>query len=172
MSIEDVSDPVLRRAINGSINLMENVNRGTVAEVLVARALNGTVTQAWGDWDVELPNGTHIEVKSTGSVQSWPQRTASTPKWTIGKTQGWVLTDGQYNVVETEERRSDYYVLAAHSGLRPDDVTEWRFYVVATAMINDRLGDQQTISEPSLASQLNLTPISYTDLCDTRLTRP
>lgn len=171
MSIEDVADPELRRAISGSINLMENVNRGTVAEVIVAAALNGAATDTWGDWDVELPNGTRIEVKSTGSVQSWPQKTASPPKWSIGKTQGWVLTDGQYEVVETAERRSDYYVLAAHSGVRPDDMTEWRFYVIPTPLIDGRLGDQQTISETSLVRQFDIGPISHAELCNTRLTR-
>lgn len=172
MSIEDDTDIELRRAIGASINLMEYVNRGTVAEAIVALALGGRVTEAWGDWDVELPDRTRLEVKSTGSVQSWPQNAASPPRWSIGKTQGWVLTDDQYEVVATEERCSDYYVLAVHTGLRPDDMTEWRFYVIPTAVVDARLGDQKTISEASLVTKLDVSAMNYAELCTTRLTRP
>ena len=94
VSLQDIEDAELRREIASAINLMDNTNRGTVAEVLVASALGGAVTDTWGDWDITLDNGTRVEVKATGLIQAWPQTRPPTPSWGVGRSEGWVLTDG------------------------------------------------------------------------------
>lgn len=165
LSLNDVADDELRTRLSDTFNLMENTSRGTVGEVLVAMALNGEVTDDWSDWDVELPDGTKVEVKTTGYVQAWPQRRASVAAWNVRKTQGWVLIDGTYVIDEREERRSDLYVFALHDGVRPDDFEEWRFYVVPTDRINVELGDQKTVSESSLIHRLGISALTYSGLC-------
>ncbi len=49
LSLKDVDDEAIRDGISAAIDLMDNTVRGTVAEVLVAMALDGTVTDGWGD---------------------------------------------------------------------------------------------------------------------------
>ena len=46
LNLTDVQDDQLRSGISASINLMENINRGTVAEVIVAMALGDRGTDA------------------------------------------------------------------------------------------------------------------------------
>ena len=155
-----------------AINLMENTNRGIVAEVLVAMAFEGEVTDGWGDWDVTLHDGTRVEVKTTGPIQAWPQEKPSSPVWGVARSKGWVLTDGVYVVDPTLERRSDLYVFGLHTGTRPDDVAEWRFYVVWTEDIDRELDDQKSISESSLVSRFSSTALTYKELVRFDATRP
>lgn len=169
LNLGDVSDDQVRKGIGDSINLMENINRGTVAEVIVAMALGGRVTEAWGDWDVELDDGTRIEVKSTGLVQAWPQRKPSSVTWQIHRTQGWDLGEDGYTKNPLFERRSDFYVLAMHNGIRPDVTDEWRFFVIATDAINEVLGDQKSITERSVRRTFGIEPINYEELAQLRL---
>jgi hypothetical protein len=164
LNLGDVSDDEIRTGIGAAIDLMENINRGTVAEVIVATALGGRVTEPWGDWDVELDDKTRVEVKSTGLVQAWPQRKPSTVTWQIHKTQGWELGDDGYTKNEKLERRSDFYVLAMHDGIRPDMTDEWMFYVISTRDINEVLGNQKNITEGSVRRRFDIEPISYEEL--------
>jgi hypothetical protein len=64
----------------GFSDLRSNVVRGVFAEFIVARAVGAgqAVRAAWDDYDVEAPDGTRIEVKSSGYLQSWAQLRHST----------------------------------------------------------------------------------------------
>jgi hypothetical protein len=172
VSLQDIEDAELRRKISSAINLMDNTNRGTVAEVLVASALGGVVTDTWGDWDVTLDGGIRVEVKATGLVQAWPQTRPSTPSWGVGRSEGWVLVDGFYEIDPILERRSDFYVFGVHDGVRPDRSSEWRFYVVATQSIDDLLSDQKSITESSLVDRFGVEPMTFSDLSQEGLSRP
>jgi hypothetical protein len=50
----------------------------------------------WDPWDVSLPSGVKIEVKTTGVVQSWPQLRSSVLTWGIAATTGWLFSNGAY----------------------------------------------------------------------------
>ena len=67
----------VRDALPQSINLMDNNNRGLVAEVVVAHLIGAQIVGGgYGDWDLDF-RGLRIEVKSSGEIQSWPQSTPS-----------------------------------------------------------------------------------------------
>ena len=52
---------------------MNNV-RGYLAEFLVAQAVGSKAARVeWDDYDVLAPDGTRIEVKSSGLLQAWEQ---------------------------------------------------------------------------------------------------
>ena len=66
-------------------NLLDNIERGFLAEFLVAKSLDlvGETRREWGAFDLKLPDanrgeGTKIEVKSSAYLQSWPQEKDST----------------------------------------------------------------------------------------------
>jgi hypothetical protein len=131
-------------------NLADNVTRGVLAEFLVAHALGLTETPrgAWDAFDLRLPDGPTIEVKSSAFIQSWAQRSPSKPSFSIAPTQAWDGETGRY-AAETK-RQADVYVFAllAHTDrntLRPLDLAQWEFYVVATVRLNERCGTQRRI---------------------------
>jgi hypothetical protein len=91
-----VEDVAIHQRIAAAINLMDNTTRGLVGEVLVAHALGGCLMAPWDPWDVSLPSGVKIEVKTTGVVQSWPQLRSSVLTWGIAATTGWLFSNGAY----------------------------------------------------------------------------
>lgn len=56
-------------------NLLNNTLRGTIAEFIVAKAVNATNTirVEWDAYDLITPEGLKIEVKSAAYLQSWQQ---------------------------------------------------------------------------------------------------
>ena len=84
-------------------DLLSNVERGVLAEFLVASALGltGEPREEWGAFDVEVPGGGTIEVKSAAYIQSWEQRDYSRISFDIAKrTTALEPKDGQVHTTE------------------------------------------------------------------------
>ncbi len=108
-------------------DLRMNNARGYVAEFLVARALGSQapIRVEWGAHDVTAADGTRVEVKSSGYLQSWGQRKLSVPRF--GLT-GAKLADPMGRV--------DAWVFALHSCREherydPLAVEQWRFWAAS-----------------------------------------
>lgn len=154
-----------------SSDLLGNALRGLVAEFLVATAIGATddVRQEWDAYDLLLPNGTRIEVKSAAYLQSWAQEHFSTIGFDIAPKRGW---DARENVVaDTASRMADIYVfcLLHHRDKQtvdPLNIGQWTFYVLPTNVLNEHLGAQKKIS---LKPLLKLEPevVSFDDLAAT-----
>lgn len=152
-------------------DLVSNATRGRLAEYIVARALGlggEGVRDEWAAYDLELADGTRVEVKSAAYLQSWFQSGYSRIMFLTPKTRGW---DPQTNVFESEPRRqADVYVFAllAHrdkATVDPLNVTQWQFYVVPTAALDTRTRSQHSITLPSLHA-LTGGPVGYGGLRD------
>jgi hypothetical protein len=97
-------------------------------------------------------------VKSAANVQTWAQRCPSAISFDIRPTRYW---DPATNQVEASSRRqADLYVFAllAHrekETLDPTDLSQWRFFVLPTDVLNTRVPLQRRIS---LSSLMNLEP--------------
>lgn len=131
--------------------LLDNVERGVLAEFLVARAL-GLTDEArveWGAYDLKMSidnggRGIRIEVKSAAYVQSWPQERDSRISFGIAPTKE--VWDPRTNSTETlpkAARVADIYVfchftptLAHRDEADPLDVDQWSFYVLATEILD------------------------------------
>ena len=133
-------------------DLIENTTRGILAEFLVATALGISVKkprEGWAPWDLTANDGTKVEVKSAAFLQVWYQKKHSKVKFGIGRTKAW---DPETNKLSEDlDRRSDVYVFALHahkdqSTIDPLDVSQWEFFILPTALINDRLGGAKSIS--------------------------
>ena len=133
-------------------DIIGNTNRGALAEFIVAKALGATasVRDTWAAYDLETQTGIRVEVKSSAYLQSWYQKSLSSPGFGIRKTLGWDPETGQYE--EESRRQADVYVfcLLAHqhdkTTLNPLDLSQWEFYIVATKVIDRVFGERAGVS--------------------------
>lgn len=109
----------------------------------------------WDAYDLRTTSGIKIEVKASGYVQSWTQRQASVPSFSIGPKRGW---DAATNAYATDlGRAADVYVFALHAhldrtSLDPLDVAQWQFLVLRTTVLNERCAMQKRIGLRALRS--------------------
>jgi hypothetical protein len=136
-------------------DLVSNALRGVLAEFLVSRALEGEVVSRleWDACDLRTDSGFKIEVKSAAYVQSWTQTRPADIRFGIGPTKGW---NAATNTYAPERRRSaDLYVFALlhhqdRATLDPMNVDQWTFFLLPTAVLNERCGEQKGIGLKAL----------------------
>ncbi len=149
-------------------DLILNTTRGVLAEYIVAKALGvptGGVRDPWRSYDLEC-SGVRVEVKSAAYIQSWAQDRFSDITFTVGRRLGW---DPDTNRMDADPRRhANVYVFAllAHreqATINPLDLSQWRFWSVRTETLDERLGNQDSISLSSL-EQLAGDPVEFSGL--------
>ena len=126
---------------------------GEIAEFIVARALGVTESQNsayWTLWDTSYRNK-RIEVKATAYYHLWNENGNISKQRTFGITKA----NGSYDADKSENsefcRQNDVYVFCLNTGetkesSNPLDLSNWEFYLVPTAVINEKCGDNKTIS--------------------------
>jgi hypothetical protein len=143
-------------------NLIGNTMRGCLAEYIVALALGLTsgVRNDWEAYDLKF-NEWRIEVKASGYLQTWSQKRLSRPLFSIRPARKWNPITNEMGI--EMRRESDLYVFALHHHkekptLDPLDLTQWTFYVLPTARLEDspQLHHAKSISFSSL---LTLHPL-------------
>lgn len=151
--------------------LLCNTERGIIAEYLVACALGiqKNDRESWDKYDLLSSNGIRIEVKASGYIQTWAQKELSKIVFGVHKSYGWNSTSGKYD--DTQKRQSDVYVFCVHKHKEQDTVNplnakQWDFYVVSTKFLNDKIGNQKTISLSSV-EKLEAIKCSYSQLKET-----
>lgn len=163
-ALTEIADDNIRERMQSSINLIENTTRGLLGEVLVAHALGGQVTAPWDPWDVVLPSGVRLEVKTTGVVQAWSQSRLGAVSWGIAARAAWQMVDGGYVWDPLPARRSDWYIFCLHNGIKPGDTDEWTFRPVRTTEINSLAEVQRSIRARSLDRLFGPPILAFSDL--------
>lgn len=142
-------------------DLCSNLLRGMLAEYLVARAVGkaGGVRNEWDAHDVTTSSGIKVEVKASAYIQTWAQEKLSKIGFDIGRKRGGDA--GQDTWPGPPTRFADVYVFAllAHQDkatIDPVDVSQWEFYVLPTAVLDERCAAQKRIS---LSSLMKLGPV-------------
>ena len=145
-------------------NLLNNTQRGILAEYLVAEATGAVqgVRSNWKNFDLETPEGIRLEVKSSAYIQSWEQSSYSDVSFDIGASQD------VYAETSEEARRSDVYVfcLLDHKDqqtIDPTDLSQWTFYVIATEALDEARPGQKSIV-PNQLNKVGARNVSYEDL--------
>lgn len=141
-------------------DLLANTTRGQLAEFIVGVALDALppVANRWESFDLQMPDGTRVEVKSAGLRQSWHQERASRARFSVRSAIPW---DAATNAWGTDRgRNSDVYVFALHEETSleradPLDLRQWSFRVLATAELDRAVGGQKTITLGRLAELAN-----------------
>lgn len=147
-------------------NLLDNAQRGVLAEFLVARALGvaDEPREEWVGWDVSYPfksdeDPVKIEVKSSAYAQVWHQDKAYTIRYDISRrTKVWNPKTGKDEKLDSAQRVGDMYVFALlrrddqrdrsnPNENKPDplDLRHWEFHVLDRATLDRQVGDQKTI---------------------------
>ena len=148
-------------------DLLGNVQRGGLAEFLVASALNPTeeLREEWGGFDVEVPGCGTVEVKSAAYIQSWEQRDYSRIDFDIAKrTSAWNPKTGTYKELDPPQRVADVYVfcLLSHKcqkTIDPLNVEQWEFYVVRRSQLDSsQWKETKKIGLNSLARPARVIP--------------
>ncbi|MCY4233155.1 MAG: hypothetical protein OXE59_05370 [Bacteroidetes bacterium] len=129
--------------------LLDNTERGILAEFLIASALDlhSTPRREWGDADITLDSGVKIEIKSAAYVQSWSQNVYSNIRFGIAPHTGWDASTGEYS--DVKKRWAHIYVFCVYTRKEPPfdpmNVDEWDFYVISTKILDAEIPTQITI---------------------------
>ena len=141
-----------------------------IAEFIVAKALGVDVAQNneyWTLWDVSY-RGKRIEVKETSYYHSFNKDGKISQNRTFGIT----MANGSYDLEKSRNslfcRQNDVYVFCLNTGETretsyPLDLSNWEFYVVPTNVINEKCGNNKTISLGRIKS-LGFVPKKYNEL--------
>jgi hypothetical protein len=149
-------------------DVLSNGNRSVFAEYLVATALGVTATPR-REWDaVDLRyQGTKIEVKASGYVQSWaPAGQPAKIQFDIARKQPW---DGETNTSSTIPIRSaDCYVFCLftdtdrqHAAESVLDARYWEFYVLAASEVERAFGEQKSVRLSRIRAICTDGPVIY-----------
>ncbi|MBR0076744.1 MAG: hypothetical protein IJP96_13435, partial [Synergistaceae bacterium] len=148
--------------------LVDNSERGIFAEFLVHTAMKSTemIRRNWTSYDILSPEGIKIEVKASGYIQSWGQEKLSPINFLIRPTQ--VCNAEDNNFSGGKVRQADVYVFCVHTHTEQEsinilDTSQWRFYVLSTATLNEKVGNQEKISLTKLKA-LNPKETDYSGL--------
>ena len=97
-------------------------------------------------------------MKSAAYLQAWHQDRPSPISFGIAPTRAWDPETGKYDT--EHKRQAQVYVFCVlgereQSEVDPLDVSQWMFYVLLTDTLNERLGEQKTLT---LGSLMRLEP--------------
>jgi len=137
-------------------DLLSNATRGTLAEFIVAMAMDidlSNVREEWDAYDLETKDGIKIEVKTSAYLQSWFQKKYSKIIFSIKQAHFWNSETNETSKIKS--RPSDVYVfcLLNHkdkNSVNPLILDQWIFYVVSTKKINNVFKNKNAIQLNSL----------------------
>ena len=148
-------------------DLLNNVERGVLAEFLIARALDVThqPREEWAGYDLRTRSGVTVEVKSASYVQAWHQQRPSAIQFDIApRQQVWDPATNTTREFPQPRRPAEVYVFCVlgRDDLtdRPDplDVRQWAFYVLGRAFLDRERPAQQKIGLNALRSLMRRAP--------------
>lgn len=153
-------------------DLRMNTTRGFLVEYLVACAVDSKDRHRveWAPFDVQAGDGTRLEVKATGRLQSWTSPPVTSPSWSFGSVNAariWDDQAGAYTDVDPWNR-VDAWVFALHTcsvpaDYNPLDLRQWEFRAVPhRALVNLR----QKSARVSTIEALSTGPVAYEGLAD------
>ncbi len=149
-------------------DLLTNSLRGVLAEFIVAKALGleDSPRLEWDAYDLRDSSGLKIEVKSAAYLQTWQQKRPSRIIFSIAPTLGW---DAQTNEYYSEPQRlADVYAFCLFSNKNKESANplcldQWNFYVLSTAILDEVMPTQKTLTLSSL-EQLQPAQVDFDGL--------
>jgi len=156
-------------------DLLSNATRGVFAEFLVASILGidvSGVREEWAKFDLRTEAGLKIEVKSAAYLQSWDQYEYSSISFNVEAK--YSFSDQGIMLPQAPERVADVYILALlkhkikhpkhdERAVEPMDVSQWCFYVLDRAYLDERKRSQHSISIVTL-NELPYGPYDHIEL--------
>ena len=147
---------------------LENTFRGIVGEFIVLKAVESQAIHRlnWDGFDIKMTDGTKIEVKVSGYVQSWNQGKPSVIGFDIKEKDPWIASEARY--LGQKCRYADIWVFAIHreqdrSLANPFDTDQWEFLVTSTKWLYEVFGKQKEVRFSVLKSK-GLKPVEFSAL--------
>lgn len=151
-------------------DLRMNNARGYLVEYFVAKAIgdDSPLRIEWGPYDAVAADGTRVEIKATGLLQSWATKRLSTPAWnfkSVAADRVWSAEIGDYVSVDPGDR-VHVWIFALQtcrepSSYDPLDVRQWEFRVMAHRQL---LASGQSSARLSFFDRLGIQPVPYAAL--------
>ena len=149
-------------------DLLGNTERGALAEYIVACAMGIQNKEriAWDKYDLLSAEGIAIEVKTSGYLQTWEQKGLSKLIFGIQPTLAWDSKTNEYDTLK--KRQADIYLFCVHKHkeqqtVNPLDLKQWDFYLLPAKVLNEKVGNQKSITLSSLLN-IGAIPCEYADL--------
>ncbi len=134
-------------------SLAEDWMRGVVGEYWVANALDllNEPREAWKPWDLETKTGIKVEVKTSGCLRRKAGDIVPVKNIQFDIEAVNVDEDLEQRLSAMYGRPANVYVFCLHSSLDPKTldplcVSQWKFYVIATRILNDKRPNGKSIS--------------------------
>jgi len=107
------------------------------------------VRTEWDAHDLTTKSGIKVEVKSAAYVQAWAQKRPSPIRFRIAPSKAWSAETGIFDTVL--RRQAQVYVFALldekdPARVNPRDLDQWRFFVLATSVLDERVPGQKAIA--------------------------
>lgn len=136
--------------------LNDNLMRAALGEFIVRLALGERCLEprraGWRVYDLLTRDGCKIEVKTSAKRQAWAQRQPSRLVFDISRKADWEQKGSP------AVRHADVYVFCIFDNENVDadplELTRWRFLVVATRDLDERVDGQRTISVAAIEKKL------------------
>lgn len=139
-------------------DLLQNTTRGVLAEYIVAVLLvaEKKIRNPWLAFDLQLPDGRTIEVKTMSLLQAWAQKTLSKPRVILSPTRRWDPKTGE--MAEKPTLNADLYIFCFFNGTNHDtanplDLDQWEFFAFTKKGIMELLKGKKSISLKTLEKQ-------------------
>jgi len=132
-------------------DLLSNTVRPLFAEFIVGIALNaiGVPRIEWNSYDLKYKNK-KIDVKSSGYLQSWKQKSISKINFDIAKKLVWNSQTNKYSDIPI--RSSDIYVFCVYQEKETKEIRKflgienWEFYILPTDVLDNKFTNQKTLT--------------------------
>lgn len=149
---------------------LDNTLRAIIGEFIVLKAVESKAIHRlnWDGYDIKMTDGTKIEVKVSGYVQSWKQDKPSIIEFDIEEKDPWISAEARY--LGQKCRYADIWVFAVHreqarSAANPFDTSQWEFLVTSTKWLNEMFGAQKSARYSVLKSK-GLKPVEFIALAE------
>ena len=136
-------------------DLFDNTQRGILAEYIVACALDlqNTKRTNWDKYDLITKTGITLEIKTSAYLQTWGQKKLSKLVFGIQPTYGWNKETNEYDTIKS--RQADIYIFCIFKHkdpltANPLNLNQWAFYILNTKILNQKVGNQKSITINSL----------------------
>ena len=144
---------------------LDNTLRAIIGEFIVLKAVEAeaVVRLNWDGYDILMRDGTKIEVKVSGYLQSWKQNGLSTISFDISKKDPWIAKENRS--LGHKCRFADVWVFAVHreqdrERANPFDTEQWEFLVTSTAWLDKVFNNQKTVRYSILRGN-GLEPVGF-----------
>ena len=132
-------------------DLLQNTTRGVFAEYLlsVLLGIDDIPRNPWDAYDLRLPDGTTIEVKTMSRLQAWAQKQLSKPMVVMAPTRKWDPLTGEMQLepsFNADIYAFCYFTADSHDTADVLDSSQWEFFIFSRAQIEELFTGRKSVS--------------------------